>query len=343
MGDVRGLQPPEDVKLRVVTVEWVKENWGESPNEEARKEVKIEETIWKVLFILPEDASLEKIRVRQAGAIIAAVLENEVYVVKENFNPSNRWKAEEIFAHELTHVIQGKYFHLPHPRFHDESQALSALVEGDAGFTAHLFMEALKSPKAKYLLLGLFPQVGALRDPITEIWLFPYTYGETFIKALFDEGGWERVNEAYETPPETTEQILHPEKFLAGEGYERVDALPPNASNWVMVKTDRLGEHVILVMLEAYIPLEEAEEAAYGWGGDNFTLYKKEDGYYFTWNIIWDTEEDASQFVNAFREMMEGLGAEVLEGGKWRVGNEYIALEREGRNTFITGCLNVEE
>ena len=47
--------------------------------------------------------------------------------------------------------------------------------------------------------------------------LFPYEDGMRFVADIYRAGGLELVNRMYEQPPVSTEQILHPNKYLEGE------------------------------------------------------------------------------------------------------------------------------
>jgi len=181
-------------------------------------------------------------------------------------------------------------------------------------------------------------------DPLTQIWLFPYQYGENFVRTLYNNGRWARVNQAYENPPQTTEQIMHPEKYLEGEWYVEVEAPPLNVSGLINVKTDRFGEHYEYEMfLDAHLPRDQSIGAAEGWNGDNFTYYEREDDYMFTWKIVWDTEEDAIQFSDAFVDMMRAVGADRLALNLWKVRGEYIAFERDGLSTLIVGSTTMNQ
>ena len=46
---------------------------------------------------------------------------------------------------------------------------------------------------------------------------FPYLAGSTWVSGLWASGGWDAVNAAYDQPPASTEQVLHPEKYVSGE------------------------------------------------------------------------------------------------------------------------------
>lgn len=343
MGKVRGLPLLGGVELNIVEVSWVEENWGWKQVEAASKELEMEERIYKVLFLIPENVSLREVKIQQAGAILAASWEDEVYIVKEYFDPYDNPRAKEILVHELTHILQGRYFETPERRSHDGKRAWSALIEGDAGLTVKEYkkMEADSNPPAalNLALKTSFSYIPSSKipDSLMRIWLFPYQYGENFVRALHANGGWARVNQAYEDPPQTTEQIMHPEKYLDGEGYAEVEAPPLDSSGWVSAKTDRLGEHFILVMLETHLPTGEPVEAAEGWNGDNFTYYEKGNDYMFTWKIRWDTELDAVQFSGTFADMMRAVGAERLDNNLWEVRGEYISFKRDGLSTLIVG------
>jgi len=343
MGRIRGLPLPIGVELKIVTVSWVKENWGTKQIEAASKEVEVEERIYKALLLIPKNVSLHEVKVQQAGAILAAAFENKVYIVKEYFNPYDKSKAKEIFAHELTHIMQGIYFKAPERRDHDGKQAWSAFIEGDAGLTTKEYIKMEADPESSSVLTSpseaSFSYIYASEetDPLTQIWLFSYQYGENFIRALYINGGWARVNQAYGNPPQTTEQIMHPEKYLKEELYAEVEAPPLNTSDWTGVKTGRLGEHFILVMLDTHLPRDESIEAAEGWNGDNLTFYEKGNDYMFTWRILWDTEEDTDQFSSTFADMMKAVGADSLSANLWKVRGEYISFERDELSTLIVG------
>ena len=48
---------------------------------------------------------------------------------------------------------------------------------------------------------------------VSESMVFPYFRGMVFCAALVNDGGWKSVDEAYKSPPVSTEQIIHPEKY----------------------------------------------------------------------------------------------------------------------------------
>jgi hypothetical protein len=137
-----------------------------------------------------------------------------------------------IMAHELTHALQDQHFNLR--RFEhwpkgdsDAELATHALVEGDATlamalyvannpFRAMAFLKSLGTMGMASQELEKAPR--ALRETL----LFPYQQGTDWAKTLFRQAGWNRVSQAFTELPQSTEQILHPEKYLAHESPMKV-------------------------------------------------------------------------------------------------------------------------
>ncbi|MEJ2757483.1 MAG: hypothetical protein P8046_03280, partial [Anaerolineales bacterium] len=104
----------------------------------------------------------------------------------------------------------------------DSCLASLALVKGESAFTAWQWAQQVLDEDArqnlddatrKYYLIPVLspsPAMEAIRT-------FPYEQGFDFTQAVFDSGGWSTVNALYANPPRTTEQILHPSKYLQGE------------------------------------------------------------------------------------------------------------------------------
>ena len=315
---VRGLSPQTNVEIEVVTRSWIEKNWALPFTKSQREEIFYEETIYKALFLLPPNANLTQIRIDQFKATMAAAVGDKIFITREFFDPYDEVKALEILSHETTHIIQRHHFSIPERSTHDGIQAISALIEGDALITAESFI-------LYHFGIQLQDSSNISYSPIEEIWLFPYKYGKSFVRNLLEVGGWDRVNLALENPPNTTEQILHPEKYFACEGFVVPSAPSLEEGGWKRVKSDRLGEHVILKVLSTSLPEKEAEEAAEGWGGDNLTLYIKDDGFLLEWIILWDTKLDALQFEEAFLKVLEERG-ERITPELWRCNDRYVFL-----------------
>ena len=191
---------------------------------------------------------------------------------------------ERVIAHELEHALQDQH----HPRVlgalgkgsAEQGVARAALVEGDASIVErryahrHLGIETLDLDTALLshanLALGLPPAlVASVR--------FPYTSGADFVAALRRRGGWELVDRAFRRPPTTSEQILHPGKWV-----DRDDAVPVRlgaaealGSGWRPLGGSESGELDAVLILASGAPANLAARAGKGWEGGRFEAFRR--------------------------------------------------------------------
>ena len=108
---------------------------------------------------------------------------------------------------------------------------------------------------------------------------FPYSSGYRFVETLYDAGGFEAIDAAWADPPRSTEHILHPERYLAGDAPQIV-TLPPLTDTlgvgWELLEDDILGEFFLREYLDQQLAAAVAERAAEGWGGDRYAVYWNE-------------------------------------------------------------------
>jgi hypothetical protein len=195
----------------------------------------------------------------------------------------NRVLAEIVLAHELNHALEDQRFELRTDELagsDDEGLAYVSLVEGSA--SALMYEYARLHFKGEELLGGLlssaFVPMGDLPGFLQAQLLFPYEAGEEFVKRLYDEAGkrWTLIDFALtERPPTSSEQIMHPEKYLAFESPEKVeiDAGEVLGDAYTRVAAGTFGEWQTGQLLS------EAGGTAYGaaargWGGDRYELWR---------------------------------------------------------------------
>lgn len=147
------------------------------------------------------------------------------------------------------------------------------------------------------------------------------------VKAAYEKGGFPGVNRLYTHPPESMEQVLHPEKYFAGDDPPiRVRVTRPaafKAAGWKVLKSGTWGEFNIRLILQEWGADEvTARRASEGWGGDRFEVYEDPAGELaFAWATVWDTDRDATEFMDSV--------------GKVRG----LSIAREGRRvTLIKGA-----
>jgi hypothetical protein len=216
---------------------------------------------------------------------------------------------EITFAHETVHALQDQHFDLLAVQgdidtlSDDQSLAIDALIEGDA--TVGQLEYLLDNPS---LIRDLQDELSDLDssslDDAPEIYaetlLFPYEEGADFVGELYDAGGWDAVNAAFDNPPQTTEQVLHPDKYLSGEGPAPVtinDPLSALGPDWQVFDLNVMGEFVTDVFLDSNdVDRGDAQQAAEGWGGDQYLVVGTGDDTALVWKSAWDTGDDAQEF-----------------------------------------------
>jgi hypothetical protein len=231
---------------------------------------------------------------------------------------------EITLAHELTHALEDQRFGLQDDAgagVEDGRTAYSALVEGSA--TAVMTEYAKRYPAAVSLgdaLSSVLSSAGGTGLPpyFEASALFPYLRGEAFVGELRRVGGWRLVNAAYERPPTSTEQIMHPEKYLRVEQPVAVVPRVGLTAPWRRVAKGSMGEFDTLQLLQRG-NRDLAEQAAAGWGGGAYELRRngplpdpacpapcrKRDALVMAW--AWDTPKDARQFERALRAYVAKL------------------------------------
>jgi len=227
-----------------------------------------------------------------------------------------------VMAHELTHALQDQHFDLQ--RFDkwpegdgDREMAIHALIEGDA--TA-LMIDYLMKPLGqsvtkipKKLLDQMNSEsnapgmevINAAPNAIRESLTFPYGYGLGFAYDLLKAQDWDGVSKAYTNLPQSTEQILHPEKYLANELPQKIELADVTAllgKGWKRINFDVNGEFGHYLLLAEYLDKTVARKAVEGWGGDQFAVYENAAKTRTTLVHLsrWDTANDAAKFFDAY-------------------------------------------
>lgn len=284
------------------------------------------------------------------------------------------WNAIEVqkpvMAHELTHALQDQHFNLR--RFEkwpqgdgDRELAIHALIEGDATALmieyflrplgqdiTKLPLNAMKSLTSQADTAGMAVFASAPKA-IRESLIFPYAQGAIFSQAVIKEHGWDGLSRAYNELPQSTEQVLHPQKYFAREVPVKVQ-LPDVAAllgkGWKRLDADINGEYGYYLALAEFIPKEAASEAAAGWGGDQFALYENAAGQLLLAHLsVWDAESEAEEFASAYlarsrkryADFKEAAGAGDVKRAATKDGEFY--LERRGASVLVLEGLRGEQ
>ncbi len=274
-----------------------------------------------------------------------------------------------VMVHELTHALQDQHFDLNSIMKQDRKAqnddrvlAHQAIMEGDgmAVMLNYLLEPAGRNfaqiPDLVFVMRsqfwGMESQFEVFRSApmyMKETLLFPYGYGGAFLQKVWaKDPSWSAVNKIYSDLPSSTEQIIHPEKYLEQRDNPKpVTMEDPSTTlggNWKQTYKNTLGEFSLSLVLKQSIPEEQARRAASGWGGDEIRLVSDgpHDGLFGM--TTWDTPEDAEKFFSAMGAWLQARHPKAKKmneteyGFGLNEGGEYNALQRKGSDVrFIIG------
>jgi hypothetical protein len=281
-----------------------------------------DEALYTLLGLLPARADLRKISASIFGEQVAGYYDPEdgrlrivtgAAITDEILN-------EITIAHELDHALEDQDIGIDTQRASaggDGALAYTALVEGTATAVMFTYLERFfKREDALGALFGSAFSGGSIEGiPPFELasLLFPYTAGRNFVADLYKraDNGWKLIDEAERTrPPVSTEQILHPQKWIDNERPDAV-SVPGPPPGYHEITHGTFGEFQTGQLIKN-------PGAEVGWGGDAYAVYRHGDAPCDTpcrsrdvlvmdWR--WDTRAGQHEFADALREFADGLDA----------------------------------
>jgi hypothetical protein len=174
-----------------------------------------------------------------------------------------------------------------------------------------------------------------------------YLKGMAFV---FDvqEQGWSEVEKLYtEYPPQSTEQILHPEKWRAHEAPSEI-GFPPLGKvsalkGWELLTTDVVGEFQWRVIFKEQGLGKEAEAIAAGWDGDRYAIFQRKDSdaTLMLMSTSWDSAAQAEEFASAYRRLLANKYAGATQPTRVVQKKENVFIVEGGSEKDIDALLKV--
>jgi hypothetical protein len=315
-----GMKDREELKKFVL-----EEMEKETPDEVVRRTQKVLEKFG----LIKKETDLKKILVDVYIEQVAGFYDpekEELFITKKAGFKADSREADMAVAHELTHALQDQYFDLRSfskwVRNNDDKRiALQSVEEGEAtllGFDYLLKKASGKSVKDFALKTELELATRLKGDSaldkapavIKELFLFPYTGGTFFCQQVLQRNDWQGFDRVFENPPQSTEQILHPEKYLEKTDYPTTLKMPELLklfeSGWQLLDENCFGELEISILIRQFLTPEDAKKASEGWDGDRYqALEEKKTGkIIIAWITTWDTKEDAQEFAKLYTSVL---------------------------------------
>jgi hypothetical protein len=280
----------------------------------------------------------------------------------------------EVMAHEMTHALEDQSFHIESwikaARPNDDAElARDSVSEGSA--IAAMIDYGLRDehvgvrdlPDMSDLIgagvmasMGKDPVLAKAPQYIQDSLMFPYLDGgefsQQFLKA---HTGWPDLKLLFESPPVSTQQIMHPDLYL--KGVKPVPVTLPKwkhlvPKDWKLLEENVMGEFGLQEVLKQFLGPVRAEAMAPAWAGDRYAVFEepRSGNTPLVFLLTLDSSDHAAKFFSEFsaalqkkyksptdiQSQSEFLQFQTATGGVYLrcVADECLDVEQAPRKTF---------
>lgn len=314
---------------------------------------------FEAVFMINESTDSIEVQRENAGTSILGYYHpgrEEIVLIAEN--QSQLEIDELVLAHELVHALQDQHFPsiIARNMTRDAVNAADGIVEGDPKFVEHRYRDRCEDGVWNDTCVSRSDQSGGGELANIGPYLLkyqPYSDGPSFVQSRFNRGGWEAVNAVYEQPPVSSEQVIHPEKYGV-EDPANVTLPDRTTEDWERVRPagrpdyGEFGEAGMMTMfvypiyesngrtqivpitdwlnrtpsgdLYQFDPLNYVSPFSEGWNGDRLHVYRNADNETaYVWRSVWDTDSDAVEFVDGYRQVLDYRDAQQVGRHTYRI------------------------
>jgi hypothetical protein len=235
----------------------------------------------------------------------------------------------DVMAHELTHALEDQSFSIDPwikaARPNDDAElARDSVSEGTA--VAAMIEYTVRDNNLSVRTLpdiSILIRSGAIasmdKDPllskapvvIRDSLLFPYLAGASFAQQyLKAHAGWGDLKLLFQYPPVSSQQILHPDMYLAG-AKPVVVTLPDwkglVPDDWKLLDANVMGEFGLQEILKQFLGEDRASLLSPAWAGDRYAVFEdaKTKATPLVFRLALDNEDDAARFFGQYSEALE--------------------------------------
>lgn len=368
---VRGLKFHHDVSLEVISRDEYRSRRGESTSASP-----FTNEVWRGAFVVDDETDANRAMNELYGGSVQGYYVNDRIVIVTDDADTIRIDRETL-VHELVHALQDQQFGLERRgQTIDGQRAEIGLTEGEANYVPDLYDQRCR---AEWQCLADYeppPNEVAPADRSFNIALFlsiytPYSEGPPFVAHLHERGGWDAVDRAHGDRPASTSQLIHHDRYPDDRPVD-VEVRDRSSDDWEPItrngepRAETVGEATLFATLwtngvvERSLfeggtdrsPYNYSHPATDGWAGDTLRVYEDADeertGH--VWKLAWESEDDATEFADAYRTLLENRGAEPVDaaGDAYRIagGNSFAGAYRvtvSGDAVEIVGAPTVAE
>jgi hypothetical protein len=302
------------------------------------EELRSEEVTLKKFGLVPQDFDLKKTTVdllTEQAAALYDFRKKRLFVLEGNSTALQKIA----LVHELAHALADQHFHLEKfieqgVKSDDGSTARAAVMEGQATWLMSEYMAAqmgqsLKNAPGMVEMMSRATESGGDQFPvlakaplyIRESLSFPYTKGMLFQHKIFEKLDQQGFSEVFKRPPQSTQQILHPEKYFAAVIPSKPELPRPADERQYREYADgSVGELDHSILIRQYGTSDEAARIAPRWRGGSYRIleHKKSKRLVLAYAVDWEDEATASEYFRIYRKVLAGKwkNMEAKESGE---------------------------
>ncbi|MEZ5356871.1 MAG: hypothetical protein R2762_29890 [Bryobacteraceae bacterium] len=324
LSGITGLEVRERVIEHTMKRDELKAYFDERIDEAVKpEEIRIEELALKKLGFVPADFDLRKTTVDLMSEQAAAFYDyrKKKMVLLEGDPGVMRDMA---LVHELAHALADQHFRLE--KFlkkagssDDSALARMAVMEGQATWLMSEFMakrmgqSLLENGNMVSMMSRMagsagsgFPVFSSVPLYMKESLVFPYSQGMVFQHRVVEKLGKDGFAEVFRNPPQSTREILHPEKYIDGEKPVAVKLpQPPRKREWKELAEGTVGEFDHLILLRQTDT--SMELLAESWRGGKYALWenkKDKNRVALAYVSAWADEKAARDFFRVYKAIL---------------------------------------
>jgi hypothetical protein len=290
-------------------------------------DMRAEELTLKLLGLIPPDFDLRQNTVDLLTEQAAAFYDynkRKLFVLEGSDAGSEE---RMVLVHELAHALADQHFPLRKYineglQSDDGSTARLAVMEGQATWLMAAYLSKLgggpaEVPDSVLQLMtstvdnspAQYPVFSQAPLYIRESLVFPYNEGMLFQNAVYKKLGRAAFSEVFRHPPTSTQQILHPDRYLSHSAPATPDppAVPAHRDVRELAEGS-LGEFDFRVLLSQYTSKEEGEQAATHLAGGSYAVFEYKHGKLplLAFASTWDSDDSAGKYIELYGRVLQG-------------------------------------
>ncbi len=352
---VRQLEFEETVPVRVINRSEYAEN--RSGQEYSAALERFDNEKFESLFLVGEDeGSIDEQNSNRNATVLGYYSPGRDAIVLVSNEERPTISGEETLAHELVHALQDQHFDVlgADASTRDALQGRNGLIEGDASYTENRYTS--RCGAAWSCVAG--PESagggggGDVHAGINFFFYFPYSSGFGFVEELYQRGGWDAVDDAYDDVPDGAAEVVRAAEYpgwtpaevriedRSGEAWSRIS--PPDRPDYGVVGQSGIVAGLAYTLLDDYNetsvvgpaallnadpggeinrtqPYRYTADPAAGWEGGRFYAYENGDRSGYVWRTEWTDADEAREFAEGWGAVIRHWGGERTGPEAWRI------------------------